>query len=94
MRLEVSRVANSTAGTAAPERGLFDGLDSSWARFKDVRLADSVRAAVDSLPVVERLVRQALDLNDPSQSGGAARALRARCFASHVGRHVHDTHVH
>jgi hypothetical protein len=66
VRLEESRVANSTAGTAAPERGLFDGLDSSWARFKDVRLADSVRAAVDSLPVVERLVRQALDLKNPA----------------------------
>ena len=52
---------------APTERGLFDGLDSSWTRFKDVRLADSVRAAVDSLPVVERLVRQALDLKNPSR---------------------------
>jgi len=64
VRLEVSRVSDASAGN---ERGLFDGLDSSWSRFKDVRLADSVRAAVDSLPVVERLVRQALDLKDPSK---------------------------
>ena len=64
VRLEVSRVSDASAGN---ERGLFDGLDSSWSRFKDVRLADSVRTAVDSLPVVERLVRQALDLKDPSK---------------------------
>src|SRR6185436_8848816 len=36
VKLEVSRVANASAGN---ERGLFDGLDSSGSRFKDVRLA-------------------------------------------------------
>ena len=63
VKLEVSRVSN--VGTA--ERGLFDGLDSSWARFKNVNLPESSRAALDSLPIAERLVVRSLDLVEPSK---------------------------
>jgi LmbE family N-acetylglucosaminyl deacetylase len=65
VKLEVSRV--SDVGAAASERGLFDGLDSSWARFKDIRLVDSARTALDSLPIAEQFVVRALDLSDPSK---------------------------
>ncbi len=63
VKLEVSRV--STVG--APERGLFDGVDSSWTRFKNLTLADSVRSAVDSLAVTEADVDRATDLLHPAR---------------------------
>ena len=65
VRLEVSRVSNANG---AAERGLFDGLDTSWVRFKAIRLVDSARTALDSLTIAERLVAQSLDLADPSES--------------------------
>ena len=45
VQLEASRVSDPKA----PERTLFDGIDTSWARFKSLPLADSVRSALDSL---------------------------------------------
>src|SRR5512133_1691080 len=66
VKLEVSRV--SDVGAAASEHGLFDGMDSSWARFKDVHLADSARTALDSLPMAERIIARSLDLNAPSKA--------------------------
>src|SRR5204862_2940917 len=45
VRLEISRVSDAKV----PERGLFDGIDTSWTRFKSLSLADSVRGAIDSL---------------------------------------------
>jgi hypothetical protein len=61
VRLEVSRVSE----IGAPEHGLFDGIDSSWARFRSLRLADSVRAALDSIPSAEAAVRRATALETP-----------------------------
>src|SRR5499427_7908072 len=46
VQLEVSRVSD----VKAPERGLFDGFDTTWARFKSLPLRESARAALDSLP--------------------------------------------
>jgi LmbE family N-acetylglucosaminyl deacetylase len=66
MRLEVSRVSD-VAKTAGTERGLFDGLDTSWARFKNVPLPDSARSALDSIVVAERAVIAARDLNSPAR---------------------------
>jgi LmbE family N-acetylglucosaminyl deacetylase len=63
VRLDVSRVSNP----AAPERGLFDGIDSSWTRFRSLSLADSVRAAVDSLVAAEAAVRGSMRLANPSE---------------------------
>ena len=65
VKLEVSRVSNANVAT---ERGLFDGIDTSWARFKGIQLADSARTALDSLPIAERIVAQSLDLAEPSKS--------------------------
>ena len=65
VRLEVSRVSDP-AKTAGTERGLFDGIDTSWARFKSVSLPDSSRSALDSLVVAERAVVSARDLSSPA----------------------------
>lgn len=61
--LEVSRVSDA----GAPEKTLFDGLDTSWARFKPIALADSARSALDSLVLAERAVIAVRDLADPSK---------------------------
>src|SRR5581483_7128400 len=47
VRLEVSRVSP----VDAPEHGLFDGIDTSWARFKSLPLDAASRAALDSLVI-------------------------------------------
>ena len=62
VRLEVSRVSDVNA----TETGLFDGMDTTWARFKSIRLADSVRAALDSLPAARAAVVAAENLVNPS----------------------------
>ncbi|HET7371836.1 MAG TPA: PIG-L family deacetylase, partial [Gemmatimonadaceae bacterium] len=67
VRLEVSRVSDAHA----PEQGLFDGLDTSWTRFRGVSLADSVRGAIDSLTAAEAAVRRSINLAEPSQMVGA-----------------------
>src|SRR5256885_12521908 len=63
VRLETSRVSDP----AAPERTMFDGVDTSWARFKSLRLADSARSALDSLAMQEGVIRRARDLEHPSR---------------------------
>jgi LmbE family N-acetylglucosaminyl deacetylase len=60
--LEVSRVSPATA----PEKTLFDNVDTSWARFNKVSLPDSARTALDSLVAAEAAVRAARDLADPT----------------------------
>src|SRR5262249_21660388 len=60
--LEESRVS-----VGMPERGLFDGIDTSWARFKSMALPDSARSALDSLAIAESAVVRARDLSDPSR---------------------------
>jgi LmbE family N-acetylglucosaminyl deacetylase len=61
--LEVSRVSDAKVN----ERGLFDGLDTTWARFASLRVADSVRSAIDSLTGAESAVKASLDLADPAK---------------------------
>lgn len=63
VQLEISRVSD----VSAAERGLFDGIDTSWARFKSLPLADSVRAAMDSLVPAQAVVTRSMDLADPSK---------------------------
>jgi LmbE family N-acetylglucosaminyl deacetylase len=60
---EASRVSDP----AAPEHGLFDGVDTTWGRFGSLRLADSARSALDSLTIQEAVVRRARDLEHPSR---------------------------
>ena len=70
VQLEVSRVS----AVDGAEKGLFDGLDTSWARFKALPLADSVRSAIDSLSAAESAVDRTLDLVHPSNMVGALAA--------------------
>jgi LmbE family N-acetylglucosaminyl deacetylase len=63
VRPEVSRVLDVTK----PQQSLFDGIDTTWARFKSVSLPDSARRALDSLAGAESGVVHALDLMDPSR---------------------------
>jgi LmbE family N-acetylglucosaminyl deacetylase len=91
VHLEVSRVSDP----AASERGLFDGVDTSWARFNSLRLADSARTALDSLAAQEAVIRRARDLEHPSRMVPAlaayvrlvARAMSGvRCAPLTVGQ--------
>ncbi len=60
--LEASRVSD----VKAAETGLFDGMDTTWARFASVRVPDSVRTALDSLPAAKAAVAAVENLIDPS----------------------------
>ena len=82
VRLEVSRVSN----VATPEHGLFDGMDSSWTRFKGLSLPDSVRSAVDSLAGAEADVVRATDLVHPAKT--VAPLLRYVRLASRAANGV------
>jgi LmbE family N-acetylglucosaminyl deacetylase len=62
VRLEASRVSNPDA----PETTLFDHVDTTWARFASLPLADSVRSAIDSLEAARAAVVRAEDLVHPS----------------------------
>jgi LmbE family N-acetylglucosaminyl deacetylase len=62
VKLEVSRVSDANAS----ETGLFDGIDTTWARFKAVRLPDSARTALDSLPAARAAVVASENLVNPS----------------------------
>jgi hypothetical protein len=46
---------------------MFDGQDTSWARFKSLRLPDSAATALDSLAGQEAVIRRARDLERPSR---------------------------
>lgn len=66
VRLEASRVSD----VAAPEKGLFDGMDTTWGRFARTPLPDSARTALDSLPWARAAVVAAENLVDPSRMVG------------------------
>ena len=51
----------------APEKTLFDNMDTTWSRFSNVSLPDSARSALDSLPAAEAAVHAVRDLADPSR---------------------------
>jgi LmbE family N-acetylglucosaminyl deacetylase len=63
VQLEASRVSDPKT----PERTLFDGLDTSWARFKSLSLPGSARSALDSLTIAQATVTRSLNLASPSQ---------------------------
>ncbi len=75
LRLEQSRLM--MPGDPRSERSLFDGIDTSWARFA-TRVGSGARARLDSLPLAFAAVREALDLMAPDAviiPGAKARAL-------------------
>lgn len=61
--LEMSRVSDPKA----PEHTMFDGIDTSWARFKNAQLPGSARSALDSLVVAQAAVNAARDLMQPAR---------------------------
>jgi LmbE family N-acetylglucosaminyl deacetylase len=60
--LEASRVSSPDA----PEKTLFDNVDTTWARFSTLSLPDSARSALDSLRGAEAAVVTARDLAEPT----------------------------
>lgn len=62
---EASRV--NEASPAAGEGSLFDGIDTSWARFRGSVTAAPARAALDSLPDAFRAARAAYDPLAPAK---------------------------
>ncbi|HEY2162390.1 MAG TPA: hypothetical protein VGH04_00285, partial [Gemmatimonadaceae bacterium] len=62
VKLEVSRVSDADAS----ETGLFDGMDTTWSRFASVRLPDSARTALDSIPAARAAVAASENFVNPS----------------------------
>jgi LmbE family N-acetylglucosaminyl deacetylase len=90
LRREASRVNESSP--AANERSIFDGIDTSWARFRNALADPRARAALDSLPAVFADARNAYDAFRPGllirPLARALRLLRAACVQSHDGNCV------
>jgi LmbE family N-acetylglucosaminyl deacetylase len=63
---EASRVAAPEDPKA--EQSIFDGVDTTWTRFRDVVTAAPARAALDSLSAAFAEARQGLDLLHPERS--------------------------
>jgi LmbE family N-acetylglucosaminyl deacetylase len=65
----VRREASRVNGSVPPEneRGLFDGIDTSWARFRSPGMDASARAAIDSLAGAFRAVRAAYNPLTPNR---------------------------
>lgn len=55
--LELSRVSSVAAG----ERDIFDGIDTTWNRFRGIPMSDSARAGLDSLGAMEPALHFAPD---------------------------------
>jgi len=79
---EASRATGAPAD-ARQERSLFDGIDTTWARFAPAMKSPAQRAALDSLPAAFAAARASLDLSHPSSLVPALlrthRLLRALC---------------
>ncbi|MBK6304224.1 MAG: PIG-L family deacetylase [Gemmatimonadetes bacterium] len=79
---EAARVPGAPAD-AKSERGLFDGIDTTWSRFASIMTSPAQRAALDSLPAAFAAARAALDLTRPGTLVAplvrVQRLLRAVC---------------
>ena len=75
VRREATRVNESTA--EASERSMFDGIDTTWARFRPAANRDRSRAALDSLPAAFAAAAAAFNAFEPSRTiAPLARAQR------------------
>lgn len=79
---EASRAPKAPAD-AKKETGLFDGVDTTWARFAPLMRTPAQMAALDSLPAAFAQARATLDLAHPEKSvpvlGRIARLLQVIC---------------
>jgi LmbE family N-acetylglucosaminyl deacetylase len=70
-------------GDPKAERSLFDGIDTTWARFRGAVRSGAERAALDSLPAAFLAARESYDPYAPEQSVAALariqRHLQAIC---------------
>ena len=64
VRREATRVNAAMEATA--EQGMFDGVDTTWARHRAAPQTPAVRALLDSMPMIAQAARAALDLRAPS----------------------------
>jgi LmbE family N-acetylglucosaminyl deacetylase len=74
VRREATRVAAPEDATL--ERSVFEGIDTTWARFNDVR-EPHARRLLDSIPAAIRVAQTALDLRRPSGAVPALAQLKA-----------------
>jgi LmbE family N-acetylglucosaminyl deacetylase len=61
---EAARVGPADPRT---ERSIFDGVDTTWRRFRPIMRTPTQRAALDSLPAAFAAARTALDLSAPAR---------------------------
>jgi LmbE family N-acetylglucosaminyl deacetylase len=75
VRREATRVNESTPPSA--ERSMFDGIDTTWARFRSIARDSRALAALDSIPATLAAARRAFDAFRPaSMVPLLVRALR------------------
>ena len=74
----VLREATRVDAPANPddERTLFDGIDTTWARFRDQVASPAARAALDSLPAAFLAARRKLDVFAPATDVAALARVR------------------
>lgn len=61
---EASRVG--APADAESERSIFDGIDTTWARFGAAARTPAQRSAIDSMPAAAQAARQAMDFREPA----------------------------
>jgi len=87
LRREASRVNESAPATS--EKSMFDGIDTTWARFRTI-IGPQLRAALDSIPQVLAVARSEFDAFRPASLVPplvrAMRLLRSLCQVSAVER--------
>lgn len=66
VQLEASRVSGRDRSTA--EQSMFDGIDTTWARFRSAVRDPGTRAALDSLPAALAAARASFDAFAPERS--------------------------
>ena len=98
VRREASRV--NEAAPAASEKSMFDGIDTSWARFKPgLKTSDEMRQPLAALPAQFAAVRAAYN---PFAPDGIVNALglvqaslsqicRLMCLGSELARDLHES---
>jgi LmbE family N-acetylglucosaminyl deacetylase len=75
---EASRV--TVPGDAKTERTLFDGIDTTWARFRGA-VSGAARSALDSLPSAFATARSSFDAYAPEKSISALARIQRLLFA-------------
>jgi LmbE family N-acetylglucosaminyl deacetylase len=75
LQLEHSRVAQATNGAAGMERSVFDGIDTTWSRFRALLPRSEHAALFDSLGTQLHTVQAGVDLVAPDRSIPALSAV-------------------